>query len=342
MVTQSIKVELQWWIDNLFQQKRRISHGNPSIVITCDASIQGWGSVCENLETGGRWSDQEAQNHINFLELLAVSYALKSFYKTTTNSHVQIKSDNTCAISYIKNMGGKIQNLNSLARQIWLWCCERNIWLSATHVPGIDNEADASSRKFNDNTEWMLNDGLFSELADIFGQPEVELFASRLNKQLPRYVSWKPDPEAEAVDAFSLNWKGKFIYAFPPFSLIGRLVQKVLLDEAEMVLVAPVWVTQNWYTTVLEMLIDIPLIIKVSRNTLRIPGLNKIHPLVNKLHLMACHISGNHSKAEIFRKSLSKSSWRHGDAPLRSNIHVTSTNGFFSVVKGKVIYFKPL
>ena len=53
MINKAIKVELQWWIDNLSQQKRRISHGNPSIVITCDASNQGWGSVCENVEIGG-------------------------------------------------------------------------------------------------------------------------------------------------------------------------------------------------------------------------------------------------------------------------------------------------
>ena len=35
---------------------------------------------------------------------------------------------------------------------------------------------------------------------------EVNLFASRLTRQLPRFYSWRPDPEAEATDAFMQNW----------------------------------------------------------------------------------------------------------------------------------------
>ena len=128
------------------------------------------------------------------------------------------------------------------------------------------------------------------------------MFASRLNKQLSRYVAWMPDPEAEAIDAFALDWKGTFIYAFPPFSLVSSVVRKTIADEAEVLLVAPVWVTQNWYTAVLELLIDHPMIIKVKQNTLKIQGSNKIHPLANLLHLMACRISGKRSKTRIFRK----------------------------------------
>ena len=64
-VSQGIKNELQWWIDNLAHQKRRLIHANPSLVITCDASNDGWGAVCEQNEIGGRWRNLESQNHIN-------------------------------------------------------------------------------------------------------------------------------------------------------------------------------------------------------------------------------------------------------------------------------------
>jgi len=341
-VSQGIKNELQWWIDNLAHQKRRIIHANPSLVITCDASNDGWGAVCEQNEIGGRWGDLESQNHINYLELLAVFHALRSFCKSIENCHVQVRSDNTCAVAYLNNMGGRIELLNALANDIWSWCCQKNIWLSATHIPGVDNSADKFSREFQDNTEWMLNTMLFNEIIECFGMPEIDLFASRLNKQLDRYVSWKPDPDAAFVDAFALNWSNMLIYAFPPFSLLGRLVQKVRADAAEMVLVAPLWVTQNWFTPILEMLIQDPLILKVKNQTLNVPGTNKVHPLVNKLHLMVCHISGIPSKAELYRKNLSKFSWLLGENPLRSNISVTSRNGFSSVAKGKVIFFKRL
>ena len=46
---------------------------------------------------------------------------------------------------------------------IWLWCMDRDIWLSARHVPGVDNEADFSSRNFSENVEWKVNEEIFFE-----------------------------------------------------------------------------------------------------------------------------------------------------------------------------------
>ena len=105
-----------------------------------------------------------------------------------------------------------------------------------------------------------MNEGIFTEIVNISGMPEVDMFASRLNKQIKYFVSWTPDPEAVAVDAFSVSWRGKYsIYAFPPFSLMGQLLQKARQDQANVLLVAPFWVTQNFYTTILEMLTHNPL-----------------------------------------------------------------------------------
>ena len=61
------------------------------------------------------------------------------------------------------------------------------------------------SRQFNDATEWMVSDHAFSIFTYIFGVPDVDLFVSRLNHKLPKYVSWKPDPKSIAVNAFSLS-----------------------------------------------------------------------------------------------------------------------------------------
>ncbi|WAR20627.1 YI31B-like protein [Mya arenaria] len=203
-ITESIKNELSWWIQNLSHQNRQIIHGNPDLIITTDASSFGWGAVSENESIGGRWDDTEIQNLINVLELFAASHALKSFCKTKSNIHVQIRSDNSCTVAYICHIGGKIEQLNNIAKHMWLWSKDRAIWLSATHVPGIANEADFSSRHFNENVEWKLAESVFSEAVNCFGLPEIDMFASRLNRQLDRFVSWKPDPDAEAVDAFSV------------------------------------------------------------------------------------------------------------------------------------------
>ena len=54
-----------------------------------------------------------------------------------------------------------------------------------------------------DRTDWKLHPKLFRAIDQQWGPLEVDLFASRLSNQLTRYFSWRPDPLAEATDAFS-------------------------------------------------------------------------------------------------------------------------------------------
>ena len=112
--------------------------------------------------------------------------------------------------------------------------------LHPTHIPGVENiEADSASRVFNDRTEWKLDQQLLSDIFSMFGKPDLDLFASRLNRQLTRYVSWIPDPNAVGVDAFTLDWGAQYNYVFPPFSLIPQVQQRVEDDQAEIIMVAP-------------------------------------------------------------------------------------------------------
>lgn len=339
-VTSEMKDDLLWWIENLADQKRHISHKNPDMIITSDASLLGWGASCENHKIGGRWKVEELDFHINYLELLAISLALKSFAASKSNVHIQLKTDNTCALSYINNMGG-IRSLqcNELSKQIWQWCRQRNIWISAAHVPGILNVADVASRHFNDNIEWMLNPDIFSMLTGIWGKPDIDLFASRVNRQLPRFVSWKPDAEAENVDAFSICWSDFYSYIFSPFSQILKCVQKLREDQGESLLICPYWPTQTWWTPMMEMLVDFPRIIPKSVKLLTIPGTDKVHPLHKKLVLLACRVSGKSLNNKKFQKNLSALSCVPGVSLHRNNILPLLNDGFLSVVKGKQVPF---
>ena len=92
LITNDMKKDLLWWIETLPSQKRHISHGNPDICITSDASLQGWGAPCDGCSIGGRWKSSALQFHINYLELLAIFLALKSFCMSKSNISVQIKT----------------------------------------------------------------------------------------------------------------------------------------------------------------------------------------------------------------------------------------------------------
>ena len=61
---------------------------------------------------------------------------------------------------------------------------------------------------------------------------DIDLFASRLNNKLHSYASWRPDPGAQFTDAFCFNWQHYHFYAFPPFSVISKCLQKIDQDLA--------------------------------------------------------------------------------------------------------------
>ena len=98
--------ELQWWLRTLPTTECPIQRGNPTIVMTTDASNKGWGAALLGICTGGRFSLKESVLSINSKETLAPYYGLRSFASRLSNHHILIKSDNTTATSYIKNQGG--------------------------------------------------------------------------------------------------------------------------------------------------------------------------------------------------------------------------------------------
>ena len=113
------------------------------------------------------------------------------------------------ALRYLLKMGGRKPDLNKLAREIWTWCEERGLWLSAFFIPGIDNlRADSLSRagkKLNEDMEWGLDQSVFDEIQVRMGRCNIDLFASSQNNKLPLYASYKPDKSAYAINAFSLS-----------------------------------------------------------------------------------------------------------------------------------------
>ena len=111
------------------------------------------------------------------------------------------------------------------------------------------------------------------------GPCQIDLFATCLNHQLDHYVSWRPDPFAMATDAFQITWRNYQGYAFPPFALVGKCLQKIHQEESTVVLVAPVWKTQWWYPYLLQLLIDYPLLLPVHPDLLSNPFKRK-HPLL--------------------------------------------------------------
>ena len=112
------------------------------------------------------------------------------------------------------------------------------------------------------------------------------MFACRLDNQLSKYVSWKPDPGACHVDAFSFSSSGKVVYIFPQFSLLNRCLQKLENDQTLALLIAPVWLTQVWWPRLLSLLVANLLLLQQDKDLLILPQsetLHFVHPLRNQM-----------------------------------------------------------
>ena len=126
-------------------------------------------------------------------------------------------------------MGGSHSfSLMQEACQLWKWCLRREITIKCLPGQGVALDQhlsgmETSSRSFqfgSANYRWM---------------DPLDLFVRRLNNQLTKYVSWKPD----FVMRFHLNlYRNDGCYVFPPFALIRKCIQKVHQQRSTIALVA--------------------------------------------------------------------------------------------------------
>ena len=290
------KQELHWWVNHAQGSYQQLSRDKPSHQITTDASLIGWGAEYEGVSSGGTWTKLEAANHINYLEMLAILFGLKVFAKKLENTHIRIRCDNTTAVNIINHMGtSHSEKCNELTKQIWEWCINKHIWISLAHIPGKQNlVADYESRRNQREAEWMLDTSLLADaMHRLEFTPEIDLFATRVNTQFQRYVSYRPDPNATAIDAFSLDWSELKFYAFPPFSVISAVLSKIQNEEGEGICVLPDWPTQSWYAKAFQMMKKKPVHLKASQKLLTLPSNPiELHPLWKKLNLLVCLLSG--------------------------------------------------
>uniref|UniRef100_A0AC34F4H4 Reverse transcriptase domain-containing protein n=1 Tax=Panagrolaimus sp. ES5 TaxID=591445 RepID=A0AC34F4H4_9BILA len=292
-LTAEAKEEASFWASN--NSNAFIRDLKPPPVtksIKTDASLEGWGFNCGEISSGGRWNKAERKWHINALELKAVFLSLKTACRDCFNTSIRIESDNITTVAFINRRGGtRSRSLQKVAHELWMWALERKLYLIASHIPGVSNvEADLESRRFKECCEWSITPQAAKTLFDKWGIPEVDLFASRLNHKCDRYFSFNPDPNAEGTDAFAHNWKDLNAYAFPPFNLVGRTIQKAKADKANLILVTPAWISAPFWPQ-LQGLADGPLLI--SGFSLRDPVSNQVHYLAQakRLNLAAWKIS---------------------------------------------------
>ena len=180
----------------------------------------------------------------------------------------------------------------------------------------------------------------------------MDLFASRLNHKVTRYCAWQPDPGALVIDSFTMSWGSeKLVYAFPPFSIAHKVLQKMIYGEAIWFVVAPFWPTQPWFSLFTKLICGIPVTFEVNTNELYLPfscvGDMKqpgTHPLAGQLTMVAALCNGRRISAGKVRpcesraspRTLSIQCSRQEEAPIESMHHIWPS-GKHIVINGRWI-----
>jgi len=289
-------VDLVWWKENITAWNgKSMLPVLMDEILEVDASSSGLGAVRKTpgkmIEVAHRILDLEDKRHNNIKEMLAAEFGLHHFSEKLNWTHksILIKTDNTTTMSYINRMGGRIPEFCRVSERIHQFALSRNLTVKAEWIPGKDNkEADRASRVQEDYKESKLNPQVFQIINQFMGPLEIDLFASVENAQLEKFVSLRSHPMNYYFDclASSSSERG---YAYPPFILIPRVLQKVRLEKIEsLTLIAPLWTTQAWWPNLQELIAAPPLFLP------RIPDLLLVGQnfLLPKWETVAFRLSG--------------------------------------------------
>ena len=96
---------------------------------------------------------------------------------------------------------------------------------------------------------------------DLFGQPGVDMMATRESSKTERFWGWRKDSSAEGIDSLSpiVSWRNiGFPYIFPPPPLISKVLDKIVqANLKEAIIIAPWWYSKTWFPRLRHMTIDI-------------------------------------------------------------------------------------
>jgi ribonuclease HI len=344
-LTKHVQGHLSWWLHpvNVLEGKSFLPW-SANHTLQTDASMSGWGACLGTQIVQGIWSDSQKRLHINCLEMEAVFLALKKFIHVLRGQKVLIRTDNTTVVQYVNKQGGtKSPSLCIQVWNLWQFAIENKVQLKAAHIAGnLNILPDQLSRVRIRQTEWSLHHSITCQIFALWDSPNIDLFASILNRKAPIFCSWIPHSQALATDALTISWDRMFAYAFPPICLIPRVIQHMKQFRCKIIMIAPFWPRRHWFPELLQMSVAHPIRLPTWPNLLQQPNSQIFHPNPEVFKLTAWLLSTESSEQKAFQRKLENCSQPVGDLEHRKIMLPNLKDSVAGVVRNKLIRIQHL
>jgi hypothetical protein len=194
------------------------------MVAHADAGSSGWGFWVSDHSACG-WLPRDILGTSSTLrELVAVAMGLKALQSVLAGQKLLLQLDSFAAVRNLVKGGGPVPALSDWVKRIWKFCDEQKIRLTAVWIPREQNvRADALS-KVADQC-WRLSPSGIRRALHAFGAVCGDLH----------------EPIAKPV---LLN---------PTVGMVGTVLREAMKLKRKIVMVCPMWPSQNWWPIVSEM-----------------------------------------------------------------------------------------
>ena len=148
-----------------------------------------------------------------------------------------------------------------MARDLLCYLHSQNIVLSVSHIStDLNVLADRlSSPDHPVPAEWKLDPEIFREITAQLFLPQVDLFATRWNNQLPLFVSPCPDQQAMHNNALTLDWNQfHTVYLYPPEGVLMQAIERLQSFMGQALVVAPLNTTKLYHNSLVQLLTGHP------------------------------------------------------------------------------------
>ena len=235
--------ELNFWIRCIHSENiKMLRHTKKkSVLVYSDASNIASGAY--TLEMNSKvfhlmWKDSEKVMSSTWRELKAIELALASFKGDLHNTEVKWFTDNQSCVKIVHS-GSMKHHLQTLAYNIFKLCVDTKISLEVQWIPRSENDkADLISRII-DHDDWVITEEFFKFISDMYGPFTIDRFANFNNRKTFRYNSKFWNPESEAVDCFTQDWRNENNWLVPPINLIVSVIRHLLYCKTRGVLITP-------------------------------------------------------------------------------------------------------